>query len=356
MLSPFIYIATGFAVSLLLLHAGRKAAFALNFLDRPGGRKQHAQAVPPIGGPVILTVFTALAILHPATSNLIPWPVWSAIWFLLAIGAADDAFHINPWIKFILQVLAACFTVIFSGVEINSLGNLFGSDPVWLGPLAVPFTVLCLAFLMNAVNMMDGLDGLAGGFCTIALFWLMTLCGISGLWKPFWLMAFAAVPLCAFLLLNLRYPWHKRASVFLGDSGALALALLLGWLCITLTQEAGAPTVPATVIWIIALPVMDALAVFVQRAWRGLHPFEADRGHLHHLVTESGLPPVKATPVILLTAFITGAIGVAGIRTGIPEGLLVVLWIVTLFGYIAFRLRLGTISGVDKANTDRSAS
>jgi UDP-GlcNAc:undecaprenyl-phosphate GlcNAc-1-phosphate transferase len=182
---------------------------------------------------------------------------------------------------------------------------------------------------MNALNMMDGVDGLAGGFCALVVFWMLVVCLGAG--NPAYVQTLTIIlaALMGFLVFNMRAPWRKSASVFLGDSGSLCLGLLLGWFCIRLTQNwATPPLQPATVIWIIALPVMDAFALFLARSLRGKHPFDADRRHLHHRLMDAGLTPGQTTIVMLSIVAVMALTGFIAQAHDIPPVLLFAVWMI----------------------------
>ena len=323
---PFLLMFAAFAITALVLWGGRVLALKFGFADRPGGRKQHDAPVPPIGGLAIVPVFLLLS--HFAGLDMtVPWPLGAGLLALLLMGAIDDAKSIPSQIKFAFILLVACFVVIFGEAEISSLGNLFGFGDVHMGAGAKVFTILSLALLMNAINMMDGVDGLSGGFCALVAFWMMVVCMGAGT-DSFLALAILLATLLGFLLFNMRAPWRKSASVFLGDSGSLCLGLLLGWFCIRLTQGGDAPLQPVTVIWIIALPVMDAFALFIARSLRGLHPFNADRRHLHHRLIDAGLSQGQTTLVMLGIIAVMAMTGFMAQVYKIPPVLLFGLWMV----------------------------
>jgi UDP-GlcNAc:undecaprenyl-phosphate GlcNAc-1-phosphate transferase len=334
--SPLIFAA--FAVTVFILWGGRILALRCGFADKPGGRKMHDNPVPPIGGLAIIPVFLIFSHLA-GLSEIVPWPLSASLLALLAMGAIDDAWSIPSQIKFALIILIACFLVIFGHAQIGNLGNLFGLGDAHLGVGSKVFTILALALLMNAVNMMDGVDGLAGGFCALVAFWMMIVCAAAGHWTAFTALSFLLAAMLGFLVFNLRAPWRKSASVFLGDAGALNLGLLLGWFCIKLSQGDGAPLAPVTVIWIIAIPVMDAFALFIARSLRGLHPFNADRRHLHHRLEDSGLSPAVTTSIILALIAVFALIGFLAQAKGVPAYYLFYGWMALFIAHTAGILR-----------------
>lgn len=323
----WLFSLLAFAICALALWGGRILALRYGFADKPGGRKKHDNPVPPIGGLAILPVFFGVAWLA-GFKDIVPWPLAASVLALMVMGAIDDAKTIRPYVKFAIMVWTACFVVIFGEAQIAHLGNLFGFGTVELGFASKGFTVLCLVLLMNAINMLDGVDGLAGGFCALVTFWMMVACAGTGQWDYVGALAILLATLLAFLLFNMRAPWRTSASVFLGDAGSLCLGLMLGWFCIRLTQGSPAPLQPITAIWIIALPVMDAFALFIARSIRGLHPFNADRRHLHHRLIDIGLSPAKTTVVILAIIAGMAVLGFVGQAQNLPPVLLFALWMV----------------------------
>jgi UDP-GlcNAc:undecaprenyl-phosphate/decaprenyl-phosphate GlcNAc-1-phosphate transferase len=322
----YIFPIVAFALTALALWAGRHIALRFGFADKPGGRKQHHAPVPPIGGLAILPVFVAVSWLA-GMDTIVPWPLAAGIASLLLMGAIDDARTVPPMIKFTIMVWTACFVVIFGEAQIADVGNLFGMGTVKLEIMSKPFTIMCLVLLMNSLNMMDGVDGLAGGFCALVVLAMLAVLAPGGAY--FLTLTILLGALAGFLLFNMRAPWRKSASIFLGDAGSLCLGLLIGWFAIRLTQRgAAAPLQPATVIWIIALPVMDAFALFIARSVRGLHPFHADRTHLHHRLQDAGLSPGKTTAIMLGIILVMALTGFTAQYFHVPPVIMFVLWMI----------------------------
>ncbi len=323
----WLFSILAFALCAAALKGGRVLALRFGFADKPGGRKKHDNPVPPIGGLAILPVFFAVA-WFAGYEDIVPWPLVAGVIALLVMGAIDDAKTIRPYIKFGLMLWVSCFVVIFGEAQIGNLGNLFGFGNVELGFISKGFTVLCLALLMNSINMLDGVDGLAGGFCALVTFWFLIVCVAMGQWAYVGTLGILLGALLGFLAFNMRAPWRSSASVFLGDAGSLCLGLLLGWFSIHLTQMPHAPLEPITVIWIIAIPVMDAFALFIARSIRGLHPFNADRRHLHHRFIDAGMSPARTTTAILGLIALTAILGFVAEAQNVPAVLLFALWMV----------------------------
>jgi UDP-GlcNAc:undecaprenyl-phosphate GlcNAc-1-phosphate transferase len=184
-------------------------------------------------------------------------------------------------------------------VYVHSLGILHGYD-LRLGWLGIPFTVLAVIGLINAFNLMDGIDGLAGCLALVstgAIALLMAPHMPAPLTVMVLLLAAALYP---FLVANLGL-LGRKAKVFLGDSGSVVLGYIIAWTLIALSQSTPRNISPGLVLWCVALPVMDTLAVIYRRLKRGVSPFTPDRTHIHHLLMNTGLGPRRT--LVYLVAF-----------------------------------------------------
>lgn len=315
-----------------LIPPARRLALRAGYVDNPGGRKHHAQPVPPIGGLIIFAVFITLSyFVDPEVGDIRAF--YAALGLILVTGLIDDARPLPSLVKFAIHFAAAYLVVVPGGVQIETLGNLLGSGEIRLGSYAVPFTIACVVYIINAVNMMDGLDGLAGGKALIVLCWLMLACLLHGFWEAVIGINILAGALAGFLIYNMRHPLRRQASVFLGDAGSMALGLAIAWFSIGVSQGPGAVMAPISVAWIIALPIIDAFGLLVMRLKEKRNPFSPDRRHFHHHFLNAGFSVGQSTPLILAWSVALGAIGFFGYVAGIPEPVLGWGWIGLWLGH-----------------------
>ncbi len=267
-----------------------RLAHQWQILDQPGARKVHSTPIPRIGGVAMaFGVFIAAAL----TIHLQPADRWflAAAGVIVVFGAVDDRFDLNYRIKLAGQILAVGIVVLFGGLRIVDITLVDRvSMPVWL---SIPLTVFFLVGVTNAINLADGLDGLAGGttflcLCAVALFANIGDQGVSTAFA----LAFAGAVL-GFLRFN-TYP----ASVFMGDAGSQLLGFSVGVLSIRATQSAGSEISAAIPVLLLALPILDTLNVMVQRIAEGRSPFSADRNHIHHKLLALGFDHHEAVMVI----------------------------------------------------------
>jgi len=337
----------GVAVSFFLFLLGRKIAPRLGLIDQPGGRKKHEGVIPLIGGLVIVPVYAVLIWLGDFESSLPLYPLLGGASFLLIIGALDDKFTLHPWVRFFIQIFVALYTVVFCGAELNNLGNLFGFGIVWLGPLSIIFSVTCFVLFMNALNMLDGLDGLAGGYVFIALGFIALTAHHTNVE---WVMQNALllmVPVAIFLIFNARYPFHKKASLFMGDAGSLSLALIIGFYAIHLVttseinpQGHNVLLSPIFIIWLMSVPIMETFSIFFTRMKNGRSPFDADRLHLHYVLIDKGWNPAFIVPFMWGLSILTAGIGYFGLVYGVSDTVLLYSWSAALLGITYYRLKI----------------
>lgn len=326
-----------FTLCIFFIVMGMPLARHIGLVDKPQGRKQHEGTIPLIGGLVIIPVYLGMLFFFPDYHDLPLLKFVPAVAVLLAVGALDDRMHIHPWVRFGIQVIVALYSVIIFDNLNSNLGNLFGFGNVGLGWFKYIFFATCLVLLMNAINMIDGVDGLSGGLLTTVTLFLIAVVGVkSGLFFPLFLLLCC---LLAFLVFNLRTPLRKKASVFIGDAGSLSLALLIGWLAIEASNDNLIE--PISIAWLLAVPIIDTFALFFIRVKNGVSPFQGDRLHLHFKLIDGGLPPGIVAFTLIVMATVAGAIGYAATMSSLPTFVFFYSWAGLLLGYTFYRLKKG---------------
>jgi len=341
---PLVAMASALIVTALLVPVLSAPAERMGLVDTPGGRKDHLGLIPLTGGLAIFSGFAFALLLLDVT--LQPYAsLVAGMALMLATGIIDDLIEISAGTKLLAQIGAAVLMVSWGEVQIHQLGNLVGVKPIELGEWAIPFTVLCVLVMINAVNMADGTDGLAGGMTFLALlgFFVIGLFGDAS--RPVMaVLGTLMATVLAFLLYNLRVPGRRQARVFLGDSGSLMLGFALAWLAVYVSQSPDRVEVfPVSIAWVLLLPVLDVLTLYVRRIMRGRSPFAADRDHLHHVLLRSGVGPGRTVAILLIVMAVFGAIGIFGWQQSWPEwalfvGLLPVFLIQYLCSIRAWRM------------------
>ena len=254
----------------LLIHYSEK----LRLVDIPNERSMHKKVIPRGAGiAFVLSVFLVVLLFdfeHLKTY----YYIYLAIAIVFIVGTLDDLKDISPKIKFIFIFFSSLLLYI-NDFAIYSLGTYLGYEIVLPAWFVFPFTFFAIAGYTNALNLMDGLDGLAASI-SIVIFVTFLAIGIeNGDELLISLSSFFTVTLLAFLLFN----WNP-AKIFMGDSGSLSLGIVIAILAIHSIQY----ITPASTLFIIAMPILDTFIVMTRRIQRGQSPFKADKNHMHHFL------------------------------------------------------------------------
>lgn len=328
-------------VTILFMCALRPVARGLELIDRPGGRKSHVGEIPVIGG-FAMTMALLVASSY-CTTAVLGFPFFlSGLLTLVVIGGLDDRYDLPPAVRFLAQICSALLMVAGAGVFVADLGNVFFSGPVHLGWFSVPFTVLIVLAAINAFNMFDGSDGIAGAQAFVALLFLGAASIAAGATSHLPLIAALTGCVLGFLVFN--WPSKRTASMrsFMGDAGSTMLGFSLAWISVELSQGESRAISPVVILWIFALPLFDLFSSMIRRVFRHQSPFHGDSEHLHHLLKKRGLSSRRVAQVVLASAAILAGIGLAGYWSGIPDGCLFLCWIVAgcIYHYV-FGTRAG---------------
>jgi UDP-GlcNAc:undecaprenyl-phosphate GlcNAc-1-phosphate transferase len=320
-----------------------RAAGGWGLLARPGPRMVHQGPVPVVGGLAMGTAFLAAFAVTGLAANFSPL-LAAAVAITLAGGVLDDRHELRSLPKFGFQIAAAALLAAGGDAVLTHLGHLMSPNLFTLGRWALPLTVFALVGVMNATNMADGLDGLAGGVAVAACINFGVAASLAGHAPEFATICIALGAAVGFLYFNARSPWRAQASVFMGDTGSLLLGLLLGWFAVRLAMAERPALTPITAVWILALPIGDTVTLLIRRALRGRNPFHADRQHLHHILLALGLGSGQTVAVIVVLAFLLGAAGLAAEALNVPEYVMFYVYMAGLVTYgIAAELACGKL-------------
>lgn len=292
-------------------------------LDHPGGRKRHEGSTPLVGGIAIL-----IALWISSAMFVRGYDHYTALYIgltlMTVVGMFDDLNGISPLSKLAFQFFAAILMTSWGEVYLHSLGDLLNKRDVVLYAWGIPLTLLATLSVVNAINMTDGMDGLAGGLSLIVFGWFAWLAQDIGNPGAFRICLLMCGAIAGFLLFNMPSPLRRRL-VFLGDAGSLLLGYGISWFSVELSQKeynAGAHVPPAVMLWVVGLILADLLAVVLRRAIQGRNPLAADRTHLHHLLLRMGFSTKQTVWFLLLGNFLLGLAGVVAWKMGVPESIM----------------------------------
>ena len=327
---------TAFCFAFLAIKFFKPVAIEVGLVDKPNERKQHAGHIPLIGGiSIFMAVLAASLIWLPNTLELRMYLIASAM--MVFIGALDDKFDLRVRVRIVGQIIIASLMIYGVGGYISNVGNLFGSGDIILGPLGILFTYVAIIVVINAYNMIDGIDGLIGSlsintFTSIGILFIMS--GQTDYLSYPLILATATIP---YLMFNLgvfeKLLGKDTKKIFMGDAGSMFVGLSVIWLLTMGTQGEQASFKPVTALWICAIPLMDMLAIVVRRYKNGKSPFKPDRDHLHHILQRVGFSSRQTLIIISTIAVAMSGIGLAGEYFNISEAVMLSGFLVTFVLY-----------------------
>lgn len=281
---------TALLVSMALIPILRLVAERWQIMDQPGERKVHEHPVPRIGG-IAFAVGACVSIAWWGEREATTFSVLFGCMTIVAFGVWDDRVNLGYRTKLVGQLLAALAVVLGGGIWFTTIPFLPDVEvPAWVG---MCITVLFLVGVSNAVNLTDGLDGLAGGLSFLTLSGIAYLAYLSN----DSMVLLLTVPFMGGLLGFLRYNTYP-ARIFMGDGGSQLLGFIMGVLVVLLTDSSRGPFTPSLAFFLLGLPFLDTLGVTGQRLAEGRSPFIGDRAHIHHKLLRFGLTHYEAVTVI----------------------------------------------------------
>lgn len=324
----YIELMVTFLLSFIYLFLLRKTAKHYGLVDRPNERKLHQGTVPLVGGIAIyLTLITTLVLFFKLTPDVVLYTVSTTC--LLIVGVVDDKYDISFKVRLFVQALIAGFLIYFGERSLHNLGELFGDNTIIMPEvLSYIVTIFAVIGAINAFNMVDGIDGLLGALATVTFGSLGLLFYQHGDYHNAGLCALLISSMLPYIILNLG----SRYKVFMGDAGSLVIGFTVVWLLIEACQleEKQASIRPVTALWLIAIPLMDMVAIMIRRVRKGQSPFKPDREHLHHICQRLGLSARSSLLLISCCAAAMAGIGIWADLNNVSESIMLFSFL-TLF-------------------------
>ena len=325
-----------------------KIAKARNLTDDPDERKRQHDPVPMLGGiAVFMGVICGLGIACTITDLTLIFPIVMMMATMLYIGAMDDMVGLPPIYRIIIEIFAILVLIYGSGMCIDNFNGLWGIYQIpWA--IAVPLTVFAGVGIINAINMIDGINGLSSGLCiACSIYFGANFFHLGDI--PNSVLAFAM----AFSLMpfNVHNVFGSKSRMFIGDAGTMMMGILLTWFVIRFLSfygvERGLPggLCPiANSLSILSVPVFDTLRVMVMRLLQGRSPFKPDRTHLHHAFVDCGFSHFFTTVseiLISLVVFMTSIVAYwLGLSAEIQLYLVILSGVVFVWGTYFILVRL----------------
>ena len=344
----FLPSLVAFMVVLMAFPKVLKVALMKNIVDNPDARKLQKQPVPVLGGIAVffgLTFGFIMAMISADCADL--FPVYAAMTVMLYVGTTDDILDLSPALRFLVEIVVVSFMVIVSRCAINDFHGLFGLEliPMWV---AVPLTVFAAVGIINAINLIDGVDGLSSGYCVMACTMFCGMFYAVGHESMAILAAVAAGAMIPFFFHNV---FGLESKMFIGDGGTLVMGTMMATFVLQVL-DAQSPAaagcreqvglIPFTLA-VLSIPVFDTLRVMLGRVMRGTSPFHPDKTHLHHIFLELGCSHA-ATFVAILTlntcvVLVWWAVMEAGASIDVQLYVVVAMALFFTFGLYSFLAR-----------------
>lgn len=341
-----------FILALFIVPAVRLVCLKKGLVDIPNDRKVHKNPIPRLGGVAIwlCTVLTFVILVfinwdYPYGNGLSGILVGGSIMFLL--GLVDDLYDLSPKFKLVVQIGAALIAFLL-GVKIDVLYNPFGGT-FHLGLLSLPITLIWLVGISNAMNFIDGVDGLAGGVSTICAVTLAVVAIYTNQPISAVLASILAGSMMGFLVFN----FHP-ARIFMGDSGALFSGFALAGLSVAGVLKSLTATMLLPIL-ILVVPILDISFSVLRRVLKGSNPMKADAEHIHHKLLQAGFSHNRTAAVLYIVC--AGAGAVAAIMVGAQRVYITILVIVFLLMILLSMLaRSRTTQDIDKTQENPESS
>ena len=284
-----------------------------NIYDIPNQRKVHKTLVPRLGGlafvpAITLSIIVAVGVMSVGfTESKIQVSLWSiaflaSLLLVYATGVIDDLIGLNARVKFIVQVITAC-ALPLCGLYVNNLYGFMGIHemPYWLGFI---LTVFIIVFIDNAINLIDGIDGLAAGLSILALLGFLLIFGKAQLTPYAVIVASLIGILIPYMRFNVWGKAEQNRKIFMGDSGSLTLGFILGFLFVKSAMHnpplmSASPARFVLAYSLLIVPVFDVVRVILHRLRIRQPLFNADKNHIHHKLMRLGMTQHQALIFIL---------------------------------------------------------
>ncbi|PWU02331.1 MAG: undecaprenyl-phosphate alpha-N-acetylglucosaminyl 1-phosphate transferase [Bacteroidetes bacterium] len=323
----YITLILCFISSILLTPLVKKLAFKIGATDKPNQRKVHQKIMPRLGGLAIyLSFIIGMLVLRPGGPHALPIIIGSII--IVITGILDDMLELSAKIKFIAQIAAAAIVVMWGGVHVQFINLPFGGQ-IEFGYLSIPLTIIWIVGITNAINLIDGLDGLAAGVSSIAL---ITISGMAIIMGDGYVTAVATIVLASTLGF-LLYNFHP-AKIFMGDTGALFLGYMISVLSLLGFKNVTLISFIVPVI-ILGVPISDTFFAIIRRIVNKKPLSAPDKSHLHHCLLRTGFTHRQTVLIIYAMAAFFGLAAIIFSQAKLMGGFFLILVLLILIELIA---------------------
>ena len=293
---------------------------------------EHGPRLPAfMGGIAIIVAFVAAAAVTGMRTDARDLAFMMALMF--AVGFWSSVAHTREGVELAVQVIAVGLLARLGDVEVRTLGDIVGTGPIRMGPLALPATVVAMVAIAHSLTMMDDLEGFRATFAFTALAWVNAAIAAGGPEPLSHAALFLEAALAGYLLSTVLLRGRSPSRVFLGGAGGLMIGFALAWLLIGVTQGPGRGIPPIAALFFVLLPLADGASVALRQIERGENPLERTDMRIHHYLFSRGFTSAQALVILVAASALLGAVGYFGWRLGVPQPAL--FWL-AVFGFLVY--------------------
>ncbi|NLZ47269.1 MAG: undecaprenyl/decaprenyl-phosphate alpha-N-acetylglucosaminyl 1-phosphate transferase [Clostridiales bacterium] len=335
--SVIILILVSGIIAFLVTPIIKKLAIKFNVMDVPkSNRKVHKKPIPLLGGLAIYIPFVLLTLTKKSALTDAEIGIVLGATIIIIGGILDDKWDLTPYEKLFFQLMAAVVLLIM-GVNIQLIANPFTNDISYLdiGYLSIPITIVWVVGITNAMNLIDGLDGLSAGVSLISTITIFLIALTKDRSSAMYLTAILMGAITGFLPYN-----FNPASIFLGDTGSQLLGFLLA--AISMEGAIKSATIFSVVVPILTmgLPIFDTIFAIIRRKINGRPIMEPDRGHLHHRLLNLGLSQRRVVLIMYLISALLSGLAIFSVQLSSLASYYLLISVIILIGVICWRIGL----------------
>lgn len=280
-----------------------KVAKVKNIVDNPDARKLQHIPIPILGGlTVVFGILSGIMCFNLIGEQVDLFPVFASIFIILIVGLLDDIISLSPKVRFVVEIILVIYIIFTTDYQINDFHGLWGVNRI-SNYISIPLTVFACVGIINAINLIDGVDGFSSGYTIVSCLLFGIIFYNLGNIQMVTLAAIVASSLAPFFLHNV---FGKKSKMYIGDAGTLPLGVIFSVFVIniissdttTISAKENLGIIPFTLA-VLCVPVFDTLRVMSSRIARGKSPFSPDKTHLHHLFIELGYSHIGTTLSII---------------------------------------------------------
>lgn len=330
----YILAVISIAISAVLTPFVKKVAVKIKVIDIPkDNRRIHKKPIPLLGGLAIYFSFILTLVLKSGGLSKSEIGIITGATIIVIGGFLDDKFDIRPWQKLLIQI-ASALSLIMYGIRISLITNPVSSSELYVsvGMLSIPLTIIWVVGITNALNLIDGLDGLAAGVAFISAVTIFIIALLNNRTEAAVLTIILAGSILGFLPYN-----FNPASIFMGDTGAQLLGFLLAAISIEGAIKSAAAFAIAVPILALGIPIYDTLFAMIRRKLNGRPIMQADKGHLHHRLLDMGLNQRQAVIIMYLISAVLGSFAIIAMQVSTQRSYFLLAMVMVVLVIIAWK-------------------